>query len=61
MQQGSLTSAEQAHQVAVMQLWGGDASAALQTVLAADALTADFVNMTIAAGTLGHQPAAHVS
>lgn len=44
-------SVEQAHQMAVMQLWGGDAAAALRTVLAADVLTADFVNMTIAAGT----------
>ena len=33
-----------------MQLWGGDAAAALRTVLAADALTAEFVSMSIAAG-----------
>jgi hypothetical protein len=38
-----------------VQLWAGDAAAALRTVLAANALTADFVNMSIAAGAAASQ------
>lgn len=49
MQGGAVTPAE-AHRAAALQLWAGDVTGALHTVLVADALTADFVNMSVAAG-----------
>ena len=44
------TAAAEAHRAAALQLWAGDFAAALRTVIAADALTADFVSMAAAAG-----------
>ena len=40
-----------AQRSAMLQLWRGDIGGALRTVLAADALTADFVSLAAAGGT----------
>eukprot|EP00884_Botryococcus_braunii_P021524 jgi/Botrbrau1/8055/Bobra.13_2s0024.1 len=39
-----------AHQAAALHMWRGDVGAALATVIAADALTADFVSLSVSAG-----------